>query len=328
MTNLPVKKKRSKKWIFFLIILVTLISAVFIGVSYYKNSLGAPSNDPTVRVFVVNPKETVAQIVDELKSKNLIKNSFTFKLYLKQTGLDGKIQTGDFKLRGNMTAREIVETLTHGVIDVWVTFPEGWRIEEMAKQLHDKLGINESDFINEAKEGYMFPDTYLLPKDATAGDIVKIMTGNFHKRLKDNNLAEVGSKDLTFDDRIILASLIERETKDGLEERMMIAGILLNRLRIGMALQVDASVQYDQGTAGNWWPTLTPAELKMDSPSNTYVRPGLPPGPISNPGIESIKAVFNPTPTDNLYYIHDKNGAAHYAETLEEHNANVAKYLR
>ena len=130
-----------------------------------------------------------------------------------------------------------------------------------------------------------------------------------------------------YEEKIILASIIEREAKDGLEERRTIAGILMNRYRQGMALQADATVQYDLGDQNNWWPTLTQEDYKLDSPSNTYARPGLPPGPISNPGIDSLKAAFNPKDTDFLYYIHAPDGKVYYAKTLEEHNDNIARYL-
>ena len=105
------------------------------------------------------------------------------------------------------------------------------------------------------------------------------------------------------------------------------AGIIINRLNLGMPLQVDASVQYAVGTSKDWWPILSLADLKINSPYNTYKFTGLPPTPIANPGLSSLKAAFNPAVTDYLYYIHDSTGQIHYAKTLAEHNANVAKYI-
>lgn len=320
--------KRRKRWpLLFSIILIILVIFSFLILLWYKDSLLPPSQAKKQKVFIIKTQESGASIANHLEEEGLIKNSFAFRLYLKLKGLDSKIQTGDFKLFTNMNASEIAGNLTHGVMDVWVTFPEGWRMEEMGELLNKKLGINVSDFVSNSKEGYMFPDTYLIPVDATAVNVANILLNNFHKRLKEAGLAETSSKDLSFAEKIILASIIEREAKDGLTERATIAGILINRLTRGVALEVDATVQYDQGKSGSWWPKLTQEKLKIDSPSNTYTRPGLPPSPICNPGIQSIQAAFNPIKTDYFYYLHGKDGQIHYAKILEEHNQNAAKYL-
>ena len=151
------------------------------------------------------------------------------------------------------------------------------------------------------------------------------MTRTFDSKTSDMDLTQ---------DQVILASLIERETKTA-EERPIVAGILINRLNVGMALQVDAAVQYAigstkctvQSTKCDWWPILTKNDLASASKFNTYKYPGLPPTPIANPGTSSLTAAFNPTGNDYWYYIHDNDGQIHYAKTLSEHNANIAKYL-
>jgi UPF0755 protein len=142
---------------------------------------------------------------------------------------------------------------------------------------------------------------------------------------KTSGLTPQGSN-LSFADSVILASILERETKTD-AERPVVAGILINRLNLGMPLQVDATVQYAVGTSKDWWPILTLEDLKVNSLYNTYKYAGLPPGPIANPGLSSLKAAFNPAQTDYLYYIHDPTGQIHYAKTLAEQNANIAKYL-
>jgi UPF0755 protein len=134
------------------------------------------------------------------------------------------------------------------------------------------------------------------------------------------------NSNLTFSEAIVMASILERETKTD-AERPIVAGILLNRIEDGMPLQVDASVQYAVGTSKNWWPILTLEDLKINSSYNTYKFRGLPPGPIASPGLSSIEAVMNPEKSDFWYYIHDSDGKIHYAKTLAEHNANIAKYL-
>jgi UPF0755 protein len=136
----------------------------------------------------------------------------------------------------------------------------------------------------------------------------------------------VQGSNLTFSQAVILASLLERETKTD-TERPIVAGILINRLNLGMPLQVDASVQYAVGTPADWWPIITLNDLKVNSLYNTYKYAGLPPAPIANPGLSSFKAALNPAQTDYLYYISDTSGQIHYAKTLAEQNANIAKYL-
>jgi UPF0755 protein len=322
-------RKGRKKWPFFVVLLFVLLGAGLFGMVWYQDNLKAPSIDASTKVFVIQPNEAVPSISSRLQDEGLIKNSLAFRIYLRLSGQDSQIQTGDFKLRANMTASEIAENLHTGAIDIWVTLLEGWRVEEIAVELKKKLGVDETEFLNVAKEGYMFPDTYLIPRDASASEVAQMLENNFNKRLADNSLSPAGgNRDLSFEEKIILASIVERESKGDLEEKATIAGILLNRIRQDMALQADATIQYDRGNPENWWPTLTPDEYTVDSPSNTYTRPGLPPGPIANPGIDSIKAAFSPQSTDFLYYIHAPDGQIYYARTLDEHNANVAEYLR
>jgi len=181
-------------------------------------------------------------------------------------------------------------------------------------------------------EGFLFPDTYLFPREVRAGSVTSAMKNTFDKRV-----SEIGgdkSSELKLEDVVTLASIIERETKTD-AERSVVAGIFLNRLEIGMGLQADAATQYAVASERcsvnsgqcNWWPILTLADLQIDSPYNTYKYRGLPPAPIANPGLSSLKAAINPTETDYLYYLHDSDGKIHYAITLDEHNANVRRYL-
>jgi len=156
----------------------------------------------------------------------------------------------------------------------------------------------------------------------SAFSVVKKMTDTFDSKVKDLE----NNSGFSFDQAIILASLIERETKTD-EERPVVAGILIKRLNSGWPLQIDASVQYAVGSEKEWWPVLTLDDLSVKSGYNTYMNQGLPPTPIASPGLSSIKAAFNPEESDYWYYIHDTKGQIHYAKTLEEHNANIAKYL-
>jgi UPF0755 protein len=200
----------------------------------------------------------------------------------------------------------------------------------MAEKLNQQLGINKSDFIKLAKEGYMFPDTYDFAPNATAADVVKVLKDNFDKKYTASLQQKIQAKGFNSVQGVILASLVEREARSD-EVRKNVASIMLKRLEVGMPLNIDATVQYAlgyQAAEKNWWKkSLTYDDLKINSPYNTYLYQGLPPGPICNPSLSSLNAVANAdTSIPYLYYFHDLQGNTYYAKTLEEHEANVAKH--
>lgn len=303
---------------------------------YYNVLLGA--KDPSSQkeqIFVIPPGQAVVTVAEGLEAQGLIKNAFAFRLLVAQMGITKTIQAGDFKMSPAQTSREIAEELTHGVVDVWVTLPEGLRIEEQVDIIEEKLKFgsntnyqfNKKDYLKVAKEGYMFPDTYLIPKDASAKNVVDKLTSTFDEKTKE--LLKDNQTDLTNEQIIVLASLIERESRNN-EEKAIIAGILNNRLNNGIALQVDATVQYAKGFDGkSWWPQITLDDYRLvKSPYNTYLSAGLPPKPIANPGIDSITAALNPKDSNYLYYLHDTDGNIHYAKTIDEHNRNVEEFIK
>ncbi len=251
-------------------------------------------------------------------------------------GIGKSIQAGDFRLNPSMSSREIALELTHGAIDIWVTLPEGLRIEEQAETIEKELkyggnqnyNFDKREYIKLAQEGFMFPDTYLIPKDATAQIVVDQLRATFTNKVEKSIIGNSKTK-LSLQEIITIASLIEREAKTA-EEKPTIAGIIMNRLELGMPLQIDATLHYAKGydsSENTWWQQITLEDKKIKSPYNTYLNTGLPPGPISNPGIDSIRAALEPKETDYLYYLHDSEGNIHYATTLEEHNTNVRNYL-
>jgi UPF0755 protein len=315
------------KKLLFLVLL--LIFAVTAGAVWFYVTAQPVSSDKSFSLFVINKGSSASQIGDKLESAGLIKNALAFKLYIRFTGQTGKLQSGQFKLSPSFSLFQTVSSLFNGPVEIWVTIPEGLRREEIAARFTSTLG-KDTIFTNEflqasvGKEGYLFPDTYLFPMDASASAVVQKMTDTFS--VKTQGLIPTGSN-LTFSESVILASLLERETKTDLE-RPIVAGIILNRLKLGMPLQIDASVQYALGTSKFWWPILSLADLKIKSPYNTYENTRLPPTPIANPGLSSLKAAFAPVQTNYLYYIHDSSYQIHYATTLTEHNANVVKYLK
>ena len=306
---------------FIILFLLFLSSVMFwkIGTSPVN-----PGNE-TPKIFVIEKGEGVKPIAKNLKDQGLIKNQVIFFLLTKRLGLDKRIEAGDYRLYPSMNAYEIAEELTHGTLDVWVTIPEGKRAEEIAEILEKNIPTYKDGWIDllSQNEGYLFPDTYLVPKDADIDFIVDMMTGNFERKYDTLKVSDNLSKD----EVVILASLIEREARHA-QDRPLISGVLQNRLNEGMALQVDATIQYAKGDAKEgWWTPVTQNEYRsVVSDYNTYLYPGLPPGPIANPGLESLKAAINPSETDYLYYLTDKDGINRYAETLSEHNENIKKY--
>lgn len=280
--------------------------------------------------FVVNQGEGVREIASRLKEQNLIKDQVAFFLLIKRLGIDQNIQAGDFMLNPAMDAQTIAQTLTKGMLDVWVTLPEGWRNEEIALRLAQQLSLPEGEFLKFAQEGYMFPDTYSIPKNATGAAIAKIMQDNFKQKFDVSLQQQAVKEGLTIPKVVVLASILEKEAR-GENDRNLIAGILLKRLNKDWPLQVDATLQYALGYQAEektWWKKeLTDLDKKIKSPYNTYLNLGLPPGPICNPGLASLKAVINPQASDYWYYLHDPQGQVHFAKTQEEHDANVAKYL-
>lgn len=319
--------KKAKLFIFLIVFLVLIIVG---GKYYWSSQLAAVNPENTnYQSFVIREGESVQKIAGNLQDQGLIKSPRAFRLYVKNSGQTDKIQAGDFKLSPSMGAEEILKQLTSGVVDKWVTLLEGWRAEEMAEKLNKELGTANQEFIKKAKEGYMFPDTYLFNPEANISDIVSRLENNFDKKYDEDLKAKIKKQGLTPEEGVILASIVEREARSD-EARRMVASILLKRLDIGMGLNADATIQYAlgyQSSEKSWWKKhLSKEDLKVDSLYNTYLYKGLPPTPISNPSLSSLQAVANASDTPYLYYYHDSKGVSHYSKTLEEHNSNVAKY--
>jgi UPF0755 protein len=278
-------------------------------------------------MFLVTPGTNVREIGSNLKKEGLIKDPVIFFLYVKKERLDTKIQAGDFRLSANMSIPEILEQLQSGTIDIWVTIPEGLRAEEVAEILSTKMpNYDESwEALLVQNEGYLFPDTYLIPRDADGERAVEIMRNTFFEKVSSLGLTETSPN---LNRVVTMASLIERESRID-SEKPLIASVIQNRINDGMSLDIDATLQYIVGEKnGKWWSVPTGEEKSINSLYNTYRNVGLPPGPICNPGIGAIAAALNPAESEYYFYIHDTNGQVHFAKTNAEHDANVSKYLR
>ena len=304
-----------------------LVIAAGLGFWWTNGLLPVNKTDKTPTIFVVGKGEGVREIANHLKSQKLIRDSVVFFLLTRIQGLDKQIQAGDFRINPSMTSQEIANTLTHGTLDIWITIPEGKRALEIADLLKEKIPTYKPTWDEQlvANEGYLFPDTYLIPKDADISFIISLLTNNF----KNKYSTLPASQTLSKEEVVIVASLVEREGKND-TDRPLIASVILNRLNLGMKLDIDATIQYALGfQAGEkrWWKkNLTADDLKLVSPYNTYKVAGLPPTPISNPGLASLEATVNPAKTDYLFYMTDAKGITHFAKTIQEHNANISKY--
>lgn len=334
-----------KKIIIPLSVISLVLITFVIAMVWWSRAIAPPLKDINKTNFLITKGMSASQIGIKLQENGFIKNSTAFKIYTQVTGKSQNIQAGEYLLSKNLTLYQLVDELVKGPTQIWVTIPEGFRREQVAIRFANLLGkegkqkdnfIQEFLKLTEEKEGFLFPDTYLVAKDITVAKIVSAMESTFVKMtLTLEN--KINRSSLTEVQIITIASLIERETKNE-KERPGVSGVIYNRLEYNWPLQVDAAVQYAVASAKTkekttfddnleFWVNLTKSDLEMNSPYNTYKNAGLPPGPIANPGLSSITAAVNPESHEYFFYLHDLNGDIHYAKTLEEHNFNVRKYL-
>lgn len=314
-----------KLWITAGVLLLIFIAVVL----WWKNGLSAVNaGDNKPQIFIVDRGQGIREIAKNLKDQGLIRDQIVFFLLTKKLGLDKKIEAGDYRFYKSMKAQEIANGLTHGTLDIWITIPEGNRAAEISEELKKRIPTYQDGWVEELEdeEGYLFPDTYLIPKDADVNLITSIFKNNFEVKYA---LLGKPKNSLTKSEVVTIASLVEREAKFD-HDRPLVASVILNRLNLGMKLDIDATLQYALGfqqSEKRWWKkSLTAEDKTIDSPYNTYLVNGLPPTPISNPGLASLDAVINPATTNYLYYISDSKGNNHYATTYERHQENIKKY--
>lgn len=315
---------------------------VFLGVGllglwgWYKLQSRAVGGVDVSKVFVIRKGESITSMGERLKGDGLIRSTVAFRILVKQKSLETKIQAGSFRLSAAMDLSEIAETLTVGRQDIWVTVLEGWRREEIAEALEvafsDVGGVFDQELFlasTVGKEGFLFPDTYLFPMDATEEVVAGIMELTFERKIASLK-EDIASSGRTLIQIITMASLIEREARDE-ESRPIVAGILWKRLDNDWGLEVDATLQYAKGydsVQKTWWKPPLAADKQINSPYNTYRFAGLPPGPIAAPSLSSIRAAVHPESSDYWFYLTDNRGEMRYGRTIEEHNNNIDAYLR
>ncbi|MDD5732047.1 MAG: endolytic transglycosylase MltG [Patescibacteria group bacterium] len=292
--------------------------------------------------FEIKPGESVGIVGANLKTEGLIVDSNLFTAYAKKMEVDKKIKAGIYTLNSNMSIKNILQILVSGErTEIWITIPEGWRIDQIGNYL-EKQGITTSkEFQDRAYvknfastpflsglsgsttlEGYLFPDTYRIFADTTVDQIIQTMLDGFANKVTKDIMDGANKKGFTLHQFITLTSIVEKESAHS-EDIRKIASVYYNRLEQGMPFQSDATITYITRRA-DARPTID--ETKVDSPYNTYLYKGLPPGPVGNPGLEAMMATLNPETTDYLFFV-SKGNRAYFAKTYEEHLQNIAKYL-
>jgi len=324
-------------------ILVTLVVAPLIGLLWLLADGTRPYLKGNTPITLDIPRGArTAQIARQLESAGAIRSSWTF-LALHGLQLSNTLKAGEYDFEQPASTLAILRKLVRGDVSYEVLMlPEGSNRFEIADLVAEKGFSTREEFLHATEnpqsvvdldpeatslEGYLFPDTYLFDSAGTPEDHLNRISNNFNDKFDAKLQKDLLAQDVRNDTAIKIASLIERETGSD-EDKPIIAGIIWNRLNTDMKLQIDATSQYILGQPGNWWPRIKPADHKRESPYNTYLFQGLPPGPISNPSLASIKAVVYPAQTDCLYYIHDRNKSIHCSRNYEGHLENIEKYLK
>ena len=343
-----------------IVVLALIAGAFFVSYRFTGNLLervdlvsssSAPQGEGVAVPFMVRKGEGARDIGERLQAAGLVRSAALFHLLVTYYGVGSKLEAGDYELSPNLTVTQIISKLQHGLVkSTLVTIPEGWRLEQAAQALDQQGVFPKGDFLAAGKtmntqywfldpkeikgslEGYLFPDTYQVAANAKPDDLIKQMLDNFGSKFTDGMRRQAQFMNLSIHQLVTLASIVEREAVVP-EERPLIAGVFLNRLRQEMPLQADPTVQYalasdptNVANYGFWKLQLTTSDLEVGSSYNTYKRVGLPPGPICSPGLSSIKAVLEATPTNYLYFVARGDGSHVFARTYEEHVQNVRLY--
>jgi UPF0755 protein len=304
------------------VVVVAGVFAVGTALVYLDRSL------PATAVQVIIPRgSTLSDIAALLESRGIIRNALSFRVLARIDHADQEVRAGAYAFAPHETQAEILNELRSGgaQIATWVTIPEGFTAAQIAQRLQDE-GIGRAAGFDRAfhgHEGYLFPSTYLVPLAATPDQVTRMLTDQFAKELPPDAAQRARALHVTLAQAVTVASLVEREAKIE-SDRPLIAGVIYNRLHLGMPLQVDATIEYALPEHKS---ELSLRDLQIDSPYNTYQHAGLPPTPIANPGQPSLLAALHPAKTDDLYYVYCGNGHHVFAKTLAEHQANVERCL-
>lgn len=325
-----------------ILVLIVAIGATA-GWFYYSVNRPYKGYDAAEQFVEIPTGSGSAAMGRRLAEAGVVRSATTFRLAVWLSGSGRRLQAGDYRFDRPMSAGEVVEKIARG--DVYaraITFREGLTVREMAA-LFGSGGFGSADeFITAARnaelirsldpsardlEGYLFPDTYTLPRRATAAQLIERMVGRFQKVMTPELQGQASARGLSVRELVTLASLVEKETGKP-EERTIVAGVYSNRLKIGMGLQCDPTVIYALMLAGRYDGNIRRDDLRIDSPYNTYRYAGLPPGPIAAPGEASLHAAANPADVPYLYFVSRNDGSHVFSTTLDEHNRAVNEFQR
>jgi UPF0755 protein len=327
---------------FALFVLLILIGGAAIGAWFYLGVDRPFKGYDGAEQFVEIPSGSgTSAIARRLADAGVIRDEISFKLALWLSGNARRLQAGEYRFDHAISARQVADKIARG--DVYVrpiTFPEGLTAKQMAALYESKDFGEAQEFLDATKnaalvsavdpvakdlEGYLFPDTYKLPRTSTADQLVGRMVGSFMKALTPDVIEQAEARGMNVRQLVTLASIVEKETGNP-AERPLVAAVYANRLKIGMGLQCDPTVIYALERAGRYHGNLTRDDLQFDSPYNTYRYAGLPPGPIASPGRASLEAAATPADVPYLYFVSKNDGSHAFATTLDEHNRNVQEY--
>jgi UPF0755 protein len=325
-----------------LFLLLVVIACAAAGVWFYRGVDRPFKGYAEAEQFVEIPQGAGSiAIAKRLADAGVVSDVHSFRLVLWLSGEGRRLQAGEYRFDHPMSARQVADKIARG--DVYVrpiTFPEGLTSRQMAALYESKGFGPAAEFTEAAKnaplvsavdpdakdlEGYLFPDTYKLPRRATVEQLVARMVAGFMKALTPALIDKAEERGLTIRQLVTLASIVEKETGNP-AERPLVAAVYANRLKIGMPLQCDPTVIYALERAGRYDGNLTRENMQFDSPYNTYRYPGLPPGPIASPGRASLEAAASPADVPYLYFVSKNDGSHAFASTLDEHNRNVQQY--
>lgn len=317
---------------YFFTIVYCLFTIILLWSFAYGFFWRAPRPFPDAALVSVERGETLSQVANSFEEQRVIRSAFWMKLFVFLSGGEKRVIAGDYYFPEPLSVFAVIKQIhkgQFGLVPLRVTIQEGLSSYEIAEILDKQLPVfDANDFLEEVDdngyEGTLFPDTYFFLPNTKASDVILTMRENFARQIAPYK-EDIDKSKRALEDLVIMASIVEGEANHKIEDKRIVAGILWNRLRLKMPLQVDAPFRYYNGKHSY---TLTKVDLNEDHPYNTYVNKGLPPTAINNPSIDSLRAAIAPTQTKYLYFLSDKQGGMHYAANFDGHQSNRELYLR
>ncbi len=321
-------------------IAIHFVALFFIGIALFLNFMRTPLDSKNaVPITIQIPKgSSFAKIADILSQRGLVEHKLPFQLFARLKDVPRHIRAGEYELTSAMSPSIILDKMMRGEVKGYrIAIPEGFNLHQIANVLVEEGLVNKREFLrlcsdkaflaslgiqSETAEGYLFPETYILNKAMDEREIITLMVDQFHKKVTSDMLRRAQEIGFSFDQIVTLASIIEKEAKLK-EEKPLIAAVFYNRLKVSMRLQSDPTAVYGLPAFSG---TITRAHLKKNTPYNTYQIDGLPPGPIANPGFDSIMAALYPSQVNYVYFVARNDGSHQFSYTLSQHNAAVAKF--